>query len=54
MIGAEGEGVHVLKGLMHASIQSIDTLADSIERDRFDQATKILSGANVIYVLAKR
>lgn len=51
---AAGESLDVLKGLMEASVRSINTLAGSISRDRFDQATKILSKANFVYIVAKR
>jgi DNA-binding MurR/RpiR family transcriptional regulator len=44
----------VLKGLMEASVRSINTLASSIDRNRFDQAVNILSKAKVIYIVARR
>jgi DNA-binding MurR/RpiR family transcriptional regulator len=48
------ENSDVLKGLMEASVRSINTLASAINQDRFNEAVAILSGARFIYIIAKR
>ncbi|MBN9070315.1 MAG: MurR/RpiR family transcriptional regulator [Rhizobiales bacterium] len=44
----------VLKGLMEASVRSINTLAGSIDKNRFEKSVDILSKSRVIYIVARR